>query len=135
MLQKSYHTKATEAISEFITSMRDHSFTAAELADFLKEHGLDVNKTTIYRNLDKLTENGTLIKHKSQVNDGFIYQEASTSCDCHEHIHFQCSKCGSVLHLSDEKTADYLKSISETLGLEIDTTSSTLNGLCPKCRT
>ena len=134
MLQKSYHTKAAEAISEFITSRAERSFTAAELADFLKDHGLDVNKTTLYRNIDKLTENGTLIKHKSQVNDGFIYQEASSESDCHEHIHFQCSKCGSVIHLSDETTADYLKAISETLGLEIDPSSSTLNGLCPKCK-
>ena len=134
MLQKSYHTKTTDAISEFIQTTAEHSFTAAELSDFLKNSGLDVNKTTIYRNLDKLTENGTLIKHKSQTRDGFIYQKASADGTCHEHIHFQCTKCGSVVHLSDEKTTDYLKSISETLGLEIDTSASTLNGLCPKCR-
>ena len=135
MLQKSYHTKTTDAISEFIQTTAEHSFTAAELSDFLKNSGLDVNKTTIYRNLDKLTENGTLIKHKSPVSDGFVYQDASSTDNCHEHIHFQCSKCGSVLHLSDQKTTDYLKSISETLGLQIDLDSSSLNGLCPKCRT
>ena len=128
MLQKSYHTKTADIISEFIQSKAEHSFTAAELSDFLKNHGLEVNKTTIYRNLDKLTESGRLLKQKSQISDGFIYQDASATADCHEHIHFQCSKCGTVFHLSDEKTADYLKSISETLGLEIDTASSSLNG-------
>jgi len=134
MLQKSYHTKTADIISEFIQTKTEHSFTAAELSEFLKTHGLEVNKTTIYRNLDKLTENGTLVKHKSHVNDGFIYQVDSTDGTCDQHIHFQCTKCGSVFHLSDEKTAEYIKAISETLGLEIDTSSSTLNGLCPKCR-
>lgn len=135
MLQKSYHTRTADIIADFIQAKAEHSFTAAELSDFLKNHGLEVNKTTIYRNLDKLTESGRLLKQKSQISDGFIYQDASATADCHEHIHFQCSKCGTVFHLSDEKTADYLKSISETLGLEIDTASSSLNGLCPKCRT
>ncbi len=134
MLQKSYHTKTADIISEFIKAKAEHSFTAAELSEFLKEHGLEVNKTTIYRNLDKLTESGKLLKHKSQISDGFLYQDASPTENCHEHIHFQCSKCGSVLHLSDEKTADYLKSISESLGLEIDVYTSSLNGLCKKCR-
>ena len=59
MLQKAYHTKTTDIISEFIQTTAEHSFTAAELSDFLKKHGLEVNKTTIYRNLDKLTENDT----------------------------------------------------------------------------
>lgn len=134
MLQKSYHTRTSDLISQFIKSKLEHGFTAGELSEFLKQNGKEVNKTTVYRNLDKLTEKGQLIKHKSPVMDGFVYQSVEEEKHCAEHIHFQCCKCGSVIHLEDEKTAHYLKSISESLGLQIDLHSSSLNGLCPKCR-
>jgi len=134
MLQKTYHTKTTDLISQFIHSKMDCGFTAGELATFLKDNGVNVNKTTVYRNLDKMTENGKLIKHKSMISEGFVYQNAEEENHCAEHIHFQCCKCGSVIHLSDEKTTEYLKTISEELGLQINLNLSTLNGICPKCR-
>ena len=135
MLQKSYHTKTTDLISQFIQTKIDRGFTAGELSAFLKEHGVNVNKTTVYRNLDKMTENGQLVKHKSMVSDGFVYQASEEECNCDEHIHFQCCKCGSVIHLSDKKTSEYLKSISEELGLQINLNLSSFNGICQKCRT
>ena len=135
MLQKSYHTKTSDLISQFIGLNLEKGFTAGELSDFLKSNGVEVNKTTVYRNLDKMTENGQLIKHKSMINEGFVYQAVEEVHHCEEHIHFQCCKCGSVIHLDDSKTAEYLKSISSELGLKIDLNLSSLNGLCQKCRT
>jgi len=134
MLQKSYHTKTTDLISQFIQSKMEHGFTAGELSAYLADNGVTVNKTTVYRNLEKLTESGQLIKHKSMISDGFVYQSAEEENHCAEHIHFQCCKCGSVIHLSDEKTSEYLKNLSEDLGVQINLNLSSLNGICPKCR-
>lgn len=134
MLQKSYHTKTSDLISQFIQTKMDKGFTAAELSSFLKKNGVDVNKTTVYRNLDKMTESGKLTKHKSMVADGFVYQTAEEEQHCEEHIHFLCSKCGSVIHLSDKKTERYLKSLSDELGLQINLSQSSLNGICNKCK-
>lgn len=114
--------------------MQEKSFTAGELSEYLKKNDVLVNKTTIYRNLDKMTEKGLLIKHKSVVSDGYIYQTVEDENHCEEHIHFQCCKCGSVVHLDDKRTSEYLKSISSELGLEIDLHLSSLNGICQKCR-
>ncbi len=134
MLQKTYHTKTLDLISQFIQTKEDCSFTAGELSAFLKEHGVVVNKTTIYRNLEKMTESGRLIKHKSMISDGFVYEAAEEENHCAEHIHFQCCKCGSVIHLSDKKTEEYLKNLSEELGLQINMNLSSLKGICQKCR-
>lgn len=134
MLQKSYHTKTKEVISQFIMKKELKTFTAGELTDFLKKNGVDVNKTTVYRNLDKMTEKGNLIKHKSMISEGYIYQCAEDEKHCSEHIHFQCCKCGSIVHLSDKKTLEYLNSLSNDLGLQIDLNLSSLNGICNKCR-
>lgn len=134
MLQKSYHTKTSDLISQFISQKQEKGFTASELSDFLKSHKVEVNKTTVYRNLDKLTENGLLTKHKSMISDGYFYQTTKEEHHCEEHIHFQCCKCGSVIHLADEKTSEYLRSISNELGFKIDLSLSSLNGICQKCK-
>ena len=133
-MQKSYHTKTSDLIAQFIQTKLDQGFTASELSAFLKENGVSVNKTTVYRNLDKMTESGRLAKRKSMTSDGFVYQTAEEENHCAEHIHFQCCKCGSVIHLSDKKTERYLKSLSDDLGLQINLNISSLNGLCQKCR-
>lgn len=135
MLQKSYHTKTSDLISQFISLNQEKGFTAGELSDFLRSNDVSVNKTTVYRNLDKMTESGKLVKHKSAISDGFIYQPAADEHHCEDHIHFQCCKCGSVIHLDDKKTAKYLESISAELGVKIDLNLSSLNGICQKCRT
>lgn len=134
MLQKSYHTKTSDLISKFIQTKMDQGFTAAELSAFLEKNGVSVNKTTVYRNLDKMTESGKLTKRKSMVSDAFVYQTSDGDGHCEEHMHFLCNKCGSVIHLSDKKTEQYLKSISKELGLQINLNQSSLNGLCQKCR-
>lgn len=132
-MQKSYHTKTADFISQFIQTKVACGFTAGELSAFLKEHGVTVNKTTVYRQLEKMTESGSLVKHKSPVSEGFVYESAGGENHCAEHIHFQCCSCGSVIHLSDVKTAEYLRSLSDTLGLQINMSLSSLNGICRKC--
>ena len=134
MLHNSYKTKTSDLISQFVETRHEHGFTAGDLSEFLRSHGLEVNKTTVYRNLDKLAASGHLVKHKSPVSDGYIYSTADEESHCCEHIHFRCRECGAVLHLSDSATADSLRAIAEHLGLEIDLSSSTLNGLCQKCK-
>lgn len=134
MLQKSYHTKTSDIISKFIESKVEQGFTAGELSEYLRNNGVDVNKTTVYRNLDRMTNNGQLIKHKSMISDGFVYQAVKADIDCDDHIHFHCCKCGVMIHLSDKKTERYLASISRDLGLQIDLHLSSLNGLCQECR-
>lgn len=133
MLQKHYHTKTSELISEFIQSQNGNIFTASDIINFFEQHNIPVNKTTIYRNLEKWVQAEILAKHKTMITDGFVYQVKKSNCD--EHIHFQCSNCGSVIHLENKKTTTYLKSLSSDFNLQIDFSSSLLNGLCPKCKT
>ena len=49
MLQKSYHTKTADLISQFIQTKDERGFTAGELSVFLKEHGLMKMVLLIYQ--------------------------------------------------------------------------------------
>ncbi|MCR5612601.1 Fur family transcriptional regulator [Treponema sp.] len=133
-MQKTYHTKSSELIDQFIEQKKDNGFTAIELSKYLLSRGLNLNKTTVYRNLDKLIASGRLIKLKSIINDGFIYQAAEEEKSCSDHIHFQCKNCGSVIHLDDKETKRYLQTISKKFELNLDLDSSGLYGVCSRCK-
>ena len=90
MLQKSYHTKTTDLISQFIHKKQETGFTAGELADYLRENNVNVNKTTVYRNLDKMTDTRQLIKHQCMVSAGLVYQSDYEDRRCAAHVHFEC---------------------------------------------
>lgn len=83
----------------YLDMHREHSFSAYDVNAYMRENGIQVNLTTIYRNLDKLTESGVIMKYKTAGDECCRYQCARPHAQCHEHIHMQCRACGKILHL------------------------------------
>ncbi|MGP1587066.1 MAG: Fur family transcriptional regulator [Treponemataceae bacterium] len=135
MLQKLYNTKTSSLILNFIKNKTEQGFTAFELLDFLKSQNQIVNKTTVYRNIDKLVANGQLLKRKSTTSDAYMYFYADLDKNCKSHIHLQCISCGTIYHLCDTNTREYLNNVSDNFDFQIDFPSSVINGICKKCNT
>ena len=98
-MQKSYNTKSKDLIMKFVEKHSDKAFTAADIIRFLDEQNFSVNTTTVYRNIEKLTKTGTLIKRKSTGNESCEYQLATVDT-CQEHIHMQCTSCSKFFILN-----------------------------------
>ena len=75
-----------------------------------------------------------VIKITNQKGEKAVYQLAENTHACSEHIHIQCVKCGCLLHLDCDFMADITHHLKESHGFEINCESSTLYGLCEKCR-
>ena len=63
MAGSSYATASRRKILEYLKNSNDHTVTAADVDEYLKKHDSEVNITTIYRYLDKLAKDGTVIKY------------------------------------------------------------------------
>lgn len=131
--QKRYHTKSKEAIMTYLDLQREHSFSAYDVNDYLRENGLHVNLTTIYRNLDKLMERGEVIKYKTAEDECCRYQCAKPHAQCYEHIHMQCRECGRILHMECHFMEEITKHLYEHHKFTLDCTGSVLMGLCEEC--
>lgn len=129
-----YKTKTKDFIEEFIQNHKNVRFSAAELFESLKTSGEVINMATVYRNLDKLTENGKLIKSKNPSDDCCYYQYAEPSAHCDDHLHIQCCKCGKVLHLGGHEVEPFYEYLKNKMGFEINFKESTLSGLCQQCQ-
>lgn len=133
-MQRNYRTKSRERILLFFKNHKEQMVSAAEIHDYLQEKDNKVNLATIYRNLDKMTEDGVLIKYKDSQEDKAVYQYVGDHDKCHEHLHLQCVKCGKVMHLE----CGFMNEIMEHLLLQhqftLQCTKSILYGICESCR-
>ncbi|MCR5515269.1 MAG: transcriptional repressor [Lachnospira sp.] len=131
---KEYKTKARDCILDYFKNHCDERVTAAEVYQFLKDNGNNVNLATIYRNLDKMSEKGELLKSKN-VSDGcafYSYTEKGDSC-C-KHLHLQCKICGHVIHLEEDLMNVLYSYVSDKMGFSLDCKESVLMGVCSNCR-
>ena len=73
-MQNGYKTKSRSYIMEFFTAHKEQIVSAADIHHYLEENGKQVNLATIYRNLDKMTDEGILLKYKTAKDEHAVYQ-------------------------------------------------------------
>jgi Fe2+ or Zn2+ uptake regulation protein len=67
-----------------------HTLTGPEILDALAERGQAVNKTSVYRAIDKMLADGLLCRHSFGSNT------PSYELRDHHHDHAVCENCGKV---------------------------------------
>ncbi len=129
-----YKTKARECIISYLKEHSEQRFTAREIYDYLREKIDGINRTTIYRNLDRLCENGELIKYKESNQDSWFYQYSETHQHCDRHMHAQCSECGKIFHLENNFVEEFEEKLHSVYGLNINTSKTMIIGKCDDCK-
>ncbi|MEM5769668.1 MAG: transcriptional repressor, partial [Bacillota bacterium] len=93
-----YNTKQSEAILAYLISLNGEHATAAQIAQHFASKQTPIGLATIYRQLDRLVEQGRVSKYTLDGSSGACYQYLSNEQACHQ-IHLKCEACGAVLHL------------------------------------
>ena len=94
---RSKYGNSIEEILEYLKNSNDHTVTAADVDEYLKKHDSEVNITTIYRYLDKLAKDGTVIKYVAEKGCQAAYQYVEPGRGCEQHLHLKCVKCGKII--------------------------------------
>ena len=77
MAGSGYATNSRRKILDFLKSNSDRTVTVADIDQYLKRNGDAVNITTIYRYLDKLATDGTVMKYVAEAGGKAVYQYVS----------------------------------------------------------
>lgn len=133
-MSREYQTRCKTSIMDYLVEHKESSFSAFDIYDYLKRRGEVINLATIYRNLDRLTESGVIIKFKSAEDDRCQYQYVEPESDCGHHLHMQCSKCSRIIHLECDMMEELKKSIEESYGFNIECKNSLITGVCKDCK-
>ncbi len=120
-------TKSVETIIHAFNISKN----AISVVDLVSRFKDDMNKTTVYRILEKLEQDGFV--HSFLGIDGLKWYAKCHGCSTHDHVdthpHFQCQKCGKLDCLSQEI------SIPSIPGRKIEFAQVLLVGLCNNCTT
>ncbi|SFK92795.1 Fur family transcriptional regulator, ferric uptake regulator [Lachnospiraceae bacterium KH1T2] len=133
-MQKKYHSKGADMVRKYASEHQEKTFTAGDICEYVKENDLKINPTTVYRNLDKMTEAGQLLKLKAADTDCFCYQYVGKHENCSGHLHLRCRKCGATIHLEDEFACEFIRLVNKTYGFMIEAGDTSIGGLCKNCR-
>jgi Fur family ferric uptake transcriptional regulator len=106
--------------------------STADIEHYLILQGEHVNRSTIYRYLDKLVEEGKVLKYQNEDGKKAVFQYVEET-HCHEHLHMQCIKCGKTIHLNCGFMAEISEHMMEHHHFRLQCHNSILYGVCETC--
>lgn len=119
-------TKQRRLVYDLLVEIRDHP-TATEVFFRAKERMRGISLATVYNCLETLVEVG-------MVKQVHVDRSASRYCpNLHDHAHFYCRECGSVVDVEPVETGEGLKGWKLREGTRVDFAEVALKGLCPEC--
>ena len=128
-----YATANRKKILDFLKENHNRTLTVADIDVYLKDCNSEVNITTIYRYLDKLEKEGTVMKYVSEKGSQAAYQYVESGHSCEEHLHLQCVKCGKVIHLECHFMDEILEHVENEHGFLMQCKNSIVYGTCREC--
>lgn len=128
-----YQTQQKQLIISCLENSKDTALTAEEISSYLLKNGTSVNLATIYRNLEKLTAEGSVVKFPCEAEAKSCYK-INEKHDCHEHLHLKCSNCGKVFHLDCHFMDEFVSHITEEHGFKMNFENTIIYGLCKDCQ-
>ena len=131
-----YQTEQKKQLIAFLAEHKNQQFSAEELSEMLAAASGNgekaPGKSTVYRLVSSLAEEGVLRRFPKSGGRGWLYQFHQMT-GCTGALHLKCSKCGMLLHLTKEESDSLLRQIRTLRGFTVNSDASVLYGLCETC--
>lgn len=130
---RNYNTKQRNAILSYIAALSGEKVTAAQIATYFRESETAIGRATIYRHLEKMTEDGDLRRYSADGIPGFCYQYVAQPQNCPNHLHLQCEICGELEHLNCDMLNDIRDHVFTEHDFKVNAYKTILYGYCLSC--
>ena len=132
MSKKVYKTEGRQRLMGFFEAHPDCQFTVEELCVSLNGDAQS-GRSSLYRQLGELCREDVLRVFRSEDKKCSVYQYVGSGCDCREHFHAKCVKCGKIEHLHCGDSSEFARHLMDGHGFRIDCGQSVLYGVCARC--
>jgi len=123
-----YNTKQKGELIEFFKDNKDACFTAKQIT----EAAPTLPRSTVYRLLEKLCDDGSLKKDADEKTGESVYRYYAKDV-CSHHLHMKCLKCGRIIHLNDMESEKIIREINSQSDFKVCIEGSMLSGICKNC--
>lgn len=128
-----YRTKQQEIILDCLKNQKEIFCTVEQFMERLHREGIHVGQTTVYRALERLTEDGVVVKipsvEGSKAQFRYIGEEVSRNVG-----KLVCLKCGCIIPLECSRLTAFYQHIHEDHGFQLDEQRMILYGYCSQCQ-
>ena len=128
-----YRTKQQIPILDVLKQQKSWFLTVDQLMDLLRQEGVQVGQTTVYRALERLAEDGKVMKLPMEDGSKIRYCYAGDE-ELRKPGKLVCLGCGRFIPLECSKLDDFMEHICREHGFEPDIRRSVLFGYCEGCR-
>lgn len=113
-------------VLEAVNKLKCHATAEEVYSELVREHP-SISRATVYRNLQRLCEDGEIRK-----------REIPNGADCFDHLcsdhyHVRCTSCGRVFDVDMDYMTDLQQSIKNTHGFVLTGHDIIFKGICPSC--
>ncbi len=123
-------TRPREILLDIFASLpRGQHISAQELRDRIIEQGGEVSLSTIYRALERLSEQGEIRSIMSAR--GQLWESVSGE---EHHDHLICTKCGLTIEFNDDLLSGFGQSVAERKGYVYQESRFDIFGFCKDCK-
>ena len=128
-----YSTRQKREMLRFLKERSMCHFSVDDVVFEMQDRGEKIGRTTVYRFLEQLAEQGSVRKYQS-VQGVVQYQHVEDASRCDGHFHMMCSRCGNLLHVDCEQMRAMAEHLMREHGFELNPRETILVGLCGACR-
>ena len=133
MREQGYQTKQKDSILQCLKEHSERAYSMDELVSMMERAGVNVGKTTVYRHVQRLVDNGQVRKFVEPDGKCATFQYMEQHTHCCDHLHLKCVGCGKFIHLDCELMDSVNAHILSHHGFRVDNAKSLLFGLCEDC--
>ena len=133
MMRGEYNTRQKRELQRFLEERSMQHFSVDEVVFELRDRGEKIGRSTVYRYLEQLAEQGSVRKYQG-VQGVTQYQHVEDVSSCDAHFHMMCSRCGNLMHVDCAMMGEMSAHLMAEHGFKLDPRETILVGLCEKCR-
>ncbi len=122
----------TSSVDQIIIDLLNHKlyhFTSQNIFDQIKSRLPAVNRSTVYRSLERLVNQGKI--SVSDIGTGsLVYELVGTGL----HHHLVCQQCHQIITIPHDDVAILFNKIEKDSHFQVVTNHLILYGICPQCQ-
>lgn len=129
-----YRTRQREELAKLLESVSDRHLTVVDICALLRRKRKAVGTTTVYRQLERMVAEGTVLKHVTGSSAPATFEYIGTE-NCHEPVcfHCKCEGCGKLIHVECGELQSTEEHVRQHHGFAIDPRRTVFYGLCREC--
>ncbi|MBQ9643726.1 MAG: transcriptional repressor [Lachnospiraceae bacterium] len=134
-IRSKYRTRQRAILLEYFESVPGSHFTAADVYEYFKLHGITIGQSTIYRQLERFVDEGILNKYiiDSSSPACFEYIQPDDHVETEVCFHCKCEKCGKLIHLHCDELQEIQAHLLAEHHFKLNPMRTVFYGLCEDC--